>query len=305
MQGLPITGRAFGDATARGQFPLIDLHGNARITGGTVGPLRLDTANLALHTAGNRIVIDSAEMRTPDISATAAGSLSLRPASPLDIHVHAATDRLAQVIYDVSRVRVPLSGSFESTLKIGGTYRAPTFLAGFDATDVVAYGLPIASLFGEVHLQQHALVISNAGATFAHGEATLAGSLPLQLSPLRLAAPDQPISFDLDVVGLDPSIFNDTSGQRHEAWRPHRRPRRGCPGRFANRRSSVASPLRTAPTSAIFSGFRSRKWPRRSRSITRRRRSIVPQPGSAPGRSRARGPSNPLADSVPTRPRSR
>ena len=212
MQGLPITGRAFGDATVRGRFPLIDLRGNARITGGTIGPLRLDTANLALHTAGNRIVIDSAEMRTPDISATAAGTLSLRPTAPLDIQVHAATDRLAQVIYDVSRVRVPLSGSFESTLKIGGTYRAPTFLAGFDASDVVAYGLPIASLFGEVQLQQHALVVSNAGATFAHGEATLAGSLPLQLSPLRLAAPDQPISFDLDVIGLDPSIFDDTLG---------------------------------------------------------------------------------------------
>jgi TamB, inner membrane protein subunit of TAM complex len=212
MQSVPITGRAFGEATVRGRFPLLDLRGNARIAGATIGPLRLDTANLALHSAGNRIVIDRAEMTTPEISATAVGTLSLRPNEPLDIQVHAATDRLAQLVYDVSRVRVPLRGIFESTLNIGGTYRAPTFLAGFDASDVVAYGLPIASLFGEVRLQQRALVISNAGATFAHGEATLAGSLPLELSPLRLGAPDQPISFDIDVVGLDPSIFDETLG---------------------------------------------------------------------------------------------
>ncbi|HYL26557.1 MAG TPA: translocation/assembly module TamB domain-containing protein, partial [Candidatus Nitrosotalea sp.] len=97
--------------------------------------------------------------------------------------------------------------SFESTLKIGGTYKAPTFTAGFDGNDVVAYGIPIASLFGEVRLARHSLVLSNAGATFSRGEATLAGSLPLQLAPLRLAAPDEPISFDVDVVGVDPAIL--------------------------------------------------------------------------------------------------
>ena len=56
------------------------------------------------------------------------------------------------------------------------------------------------------------LVLSDAGVTFAHGEATLAGSLPLSTAPLRIAAPDQPLSFDLDVVGLDPSIFDEALG---------------------------------------------------------------------------------------------
>lgn len=212
MQSLPITGRASGNATIDGRYPNIALRANARVTGGTVGPLSLDRATLALHSAGRRLVIDDAEMATPALSASISGTLGLRPNDPLDVRVHAASDRLSELVYDAARIRVPIKGSFESTLTVTGTYRSPSFSAGFDGADVLAYGLPIASLFGEVRVERRALVISNAGATFTHGEATLAGSLPLQLAPLRFAAPDQPISFDLDVVGLDPSIFDETVG---------------------------------------------------------------------------------------------
>jgi hypothetical protein len=208
MQSLPITGRASGQATVRGRFPLLAVSGKARVSGGTIGPLTLDRAEVALHSAGKRIVIDDAALATPTLMASATGSLGLGPNDPLDVRVHATSDQLAQLVYNVSRIKVPVRGSFESTLAVGGTYKAPTFTAGFDASDVVAYGVPITSLFGEARIERRALVISDAGATFARGQATLAGSLPLQLSPLRLGAPDEPISFDLDVVGLDPSIFD-------------------------------------------------------------------------------------------------
>ena len=75
MQALPITGRASGQATVHGRFPQIDLRGNARVIGGTLGPLTLDTADLAVHAARERIVIDRAELTTPELSASAAGSL--------------------------------------------------------------------------------------------------------------------------------------------------------------------------------------------------------------------------------------
>lgn len=210
MQSVPITGRASGDTTVRGRYPNLNLRANARVSGGTLGPLTLDRAELSLHTAGRRFVIDNAAMATPDLAATASGTLGLSADAPLDVRVHATTDRLAQLTYSVSRFRVPVSGSFESTLQIGGTYASPNFVAGFDATGVSAYGIPIASLFGEVRLQHNALVLSNAGVTFARGEATLAGSVPLRLNPLRVGDPDQPVSFDVGIVGLDPGIFNDT-----------------------------------------------------------------------------------------------
>jgi TamB, inner membrane protein subunit of TAM complex len=212
MQNLPITGRASGDASIRGRYPNLDIRGNASLAGGSLGPLALDRADVALHSAGQHIVIDKAEMATSALSASASGTLGLGADAAIDVHVHAATDHLAALVYDISRVKVPLSGFFESTLTLAGTYKAPTFLAGFDGSNVLAYGIPIASLFGEVRVSRHALVLSNAGAIFSRGEATLAGSLPLALAPLRFAAPDQPISFDLDVVGLDPALFNETLG---------------------------------------------------------------------------------------------
>jgi hypothetical protein len=212
MQSLPITGRASGDASVLGRFPNIDIRANADVAGGTLGPLTLDRADVAVHSAGRRIVIDRAELSTSALSASAAGSIGFGTSDPVDVRVHATTDHIAQLVYDASRLRIPVRGSFESTLTIGGTFKAPSFVAGFDGSDVLAYGIPITSLFGEVRIERRALVLSNAGATFARGEATLAGSLPLVLAPLRLGAPDQPISFDVDVVGFDPGIFDETFG---------------------------------------------------------------------------------------------
>ena len=102
-----------------------------------------------------------------------------------------------------------MSGAFESTLQIGGTYALPNFVAGFDATGRVARTeFRIASLFGEVRLHgTDAWCFQMPARRFATGEATLAGSLPLQLAPLRVGTADQPVSFDVDVVGLDPANF--------------------------------------------------------------------------------------------------
>ncbi len=242
MQSVPVTGRASGIATIHGRYPNLNVRGSASLAAGTLGPLALDRAGVTLHSAGKRIVVDRAEMATSALSATATGTLGMGVNEPLDLQVHATTDQPAKLVYDLSRFKVPVTGSFESTLKVGGTFKAPSFVAGFDGNDVVAYGIPIASLFGEVRVARHAIVLSNAGASFARGEATLAGSLPLQLAPLRLAAPDQPISFDLDVVGLDPAIFDAVFGVNFEARRPSRRPSRalGDRSRTGDRRASLA-----------------------------------------------------------------
>ena len=209
---VPVTGRASGNATVHGRFPLLDLRGNAEIDGGTIGPLTLETAKAAVHSNGSRVTIDSAEMVTPGLTASASGSLGLRPLDPLNVQVHAATGDLPRLVYQFSRAKIPVSGSFESTLQVGGTFKSPTLVAGIDASNVQAYGIGIASLFGEVRLHGRALVLSNAGATFAKGEATLAGSLPLELSPLRLDPANQPVNFDVDVVGLDPGVFDGLLG---------------------------------------------------------------------------------------------
>ncbi|MBV8332814.1 MAG: translocation/assembly module TamB domain-containing protein [Candidatus Eremiobacteraeota bacterium] len=212
LQRVPITGRASGDATIHGRWPRLNAQGAARVDSGTLGPLTLDRADVAFHSNGARIAIDRAELLTPGLEATASGSFALRPSDAIDVTVHASTDQPTTLIYQLARVRVPLSGAFESTLQVGGTLHAPAFRAGIDATNVQAYGIGITSLFGSVHLNGNKLVLSNAGATFAKGEATLAGSLPLELSPLRIGPPSQPVSFDLDVIDLDPSFLDAILG---------------------------------------------------------------------------------------------
>jgi hypothetical protein len=212
FQTVPITGRASGDATIRGTFPLVSLRAGAQIDGGSVGPLSLQTARAQLHSVGRRIELDDAELQTSGLTASAQGSFGLQPKAPLDLRVHATTDDLPELVHDVARVRIPVSGSFESTLQVGGTVKAPTFAAGLDASNVLAYGIAIPSLFGEVRLSGKTLVLSNAGASFTHGEATLAGSLPLELSPLRVGPARQPVNVDLDVVDLDPSILDALLG---------------------------------------------------------------------------------------------
>lgn len=209
---VPVTGRASGTATLHGRFPQVALRADAAIAGGTLGPLTLDTAAASVHSSGSRIVVDRADLVTPGLAASASGSLGLQPHDPLDVEIHGATSDLPHLVYQLARIKIPVSGSFESTLHVGGTYASPSFVAGLDATNVHAYGIGIESLFGEVRLHGRSLILSNAGATFARGEATLAGSLPLEISPLRVGPPDQPVNFDVDVVGLDPGILDDALG---------------------------------------------------------------------------------------------
>jgi autotransporter translocation and assembly factor TamB len=210
--GVPITGTASGDMSLRGRFPLLDLRGAAKIQDGTIGPLTLESASIAVHSQNRRIYVDGARMRTPGLSATAGGSLGFTPHAPLALQIHAQTDDLPRLVHELTRATIPVRGSFESTLQIGGTFAAPTFTAGVDATDVEAYGIPIASLFGEIRLRGRSLELSNAGASFARGVATLAGSLPFQLAPLRIGPPNEPMSFDLDLLDVDPAIFDGVFG---------------------------------------------------------------------------------------------
>ena len=210
--GLPVSGRVSGTGSLRGRYPDVALRANADLFGGTLGPLAIDTATVGVHSSGSRIAIDRALLRAAGIEADATGSFGLRQPMPLDVQVHAATNDLPRLVYQLARVKVPVSGAFESTLNVGGTYKAPTFRAGIDATGVVAYGIGIQSMFGEVRLHGNTVQLSNAGATFAKGEATLAGSMPLQLSPLRIGPGNAPVSMDLDVVDLDPAVFAGVFG---------------------------------------------------------------------------------------------
>ncbi|HEV7180192.1 MAG TPA: translocation/assembly module TamB domain-containing protein, partial [Candidatus Baltobacteraceae bacterium] len=209
---VPVTGRVAADAKIDGRYPQLQLRGNSTLAGGTVWRLPLDSFALAFSSKGSRLQIDSAKLAAPGIDATASGSFGLTPSEPLSLSVHATSSDLPKLVAQLWRYQIPVSGDFESTVQIGGSFAKPTFEAAFDASNVEAYSIHIPSAFGSLRLQGRSLQLRNAGVSFDRGEATIAGTVPLQLSPFAIGPPDSPVSFDLALTGVDPSNFSTLLG---------------------------------------------------------------------------------------------
>ncbi len=209
---VPITGKVNSDATIKGSFPQLELRGTAALHNGTVWRLPLDSFDLAFSSNARRLRIDKADLIAPGVDATASGSFGLSKSAPLDLDVHASSNDLPRLIAQLWRYQVPVTGVFESTVHVGGDFARPTFDAAFDASNVEAYNIKVLSAFGELRLRDRALELRNAGVAFEKGEATLAGSLPLQLSPFSVGPARAPVSFDLALSGVDPANFQTLLG---------------------------------------------------------------------------------------------
>ncbi|MFN2449049.1 MAG: translocation/assembly module TamB domain-containing protein [Candidatus Baltobacteraceae bacterium] len=205
---LPLTGRVNGDARVRGTYPHLDLALNASLRNGTLGPLSIETAQLRAQSAPpDRIRITQLAFSLPALQASGAGSFGLTPSAPIALQVHAASTDLARLLAQTTKRHIDLSGRFESTIAIGGSFKTPTFAAGVEGTGVSAYGIGIPSFFGQVQLNRRSLVVRNAQIAFQHGTATLAGALPLQLSPFGFGPPQAPISMDASAQNVDLATF--------------------------------------------------------------------------------------------------
>ncbi len=201
---LPLTGRIDGRARIRGAYPHLALNASAAIRDGSIGPMPIETGEISAHSVpGDRIEVSRMIFALPALAATGSGSFGLSPAAPMRIQLHAVTSDLPRLIANASKKHVDVSGRIESTLSVGGSFKAPTFSAGVDATDVKAFGVAIPSLVGQLQLRKRDLIVRNAEVTFARGSATIAGFLPLQLQPFGFGPPTAPIAMDLTADGLD------------------------------------------------------------------------------------------------------
>ncbi len=224
---LPITGRIDADAHIRGAYPHLNLALGASLLNGTLGPLSVQTAELAAQSVpGDRIRITHLVFALPALQADGSGSFGLTPDARMALQLHAVSSDLPRLIAQTTKRRIDLKGRFESTIAIGGTLRAPTFAAGVEGTDVNAYGVAIPSFVGQVQLHRRDLVVRNAEFSFTHGTATIAGALPLQLQPFSFGPPDSAISMDASAQNIDLGTFAEFLGNQTEAGRrtqwPHR-----------------------------------------------------------------------------------
>ena len=209
---VPMTGRVDGIASIHGRYPHLGIGGYATLKNGTLGPARILRANVTARAAGSRIEVTKAEVSLAALEAQGNGSFGLAPGDRIAFLVHARTSDVPKLVSEISKRAVDVHGSFESTMQIGGTLRAPTFAAGLAATDASLYGVKIPSFVGSLALAGRNVVLRNAEVQFAKGSASLAGELPLQLNPLAVGPLGAPLSLDLQAHGVDLAPFSPLLG---------------------------------------------------------------------------------------------
>ncbi len=205
--GGPFEGRLDGQGTVAGVFPGIALHGALRVHDGSIGRLPIDRLDASIANAGSRVRITQADLAVPYLTASGSGSFGFGKAQPLDLNVHAATTDVSALVLGLTRKHIDVAGPAESTLHVTGTPSDPLYEAGVDSEKLAVSGIPISNVFGTVRLQGRRLELRNAGFSLPKGQVTLAGGIPLTLSPPALGPETAPVSFDVQLAGIDPAAF--------------------------------------------------------------------------------------------------
>ncbi len=205
---VPVTGRINGTIAVRGTYPRLGLSGNAAIVNGTLGPLPIEHGDIVVRTVGDRIDVTRLAFALPALDATGSGSFGFAATAPMNLTVHATTNDLPRLVVQATKKQIDVTGKLETTLKVGGTFRAPAISAAVAGTNVNAYGILMPSLVGQVALRGNDLVVRNAEFSFVKGTAAIAGSLPIQLRPFTFGPPSAPVSMDFLANNVDLSSFS-------------------------------------------------------------------------------------------------
>ncbi|MHB8197512.1 MAG: translocation/assembly module TamB domain-containing protein [Vulcanimicrobiaceae bacterium] len=209
---VPLLGRLDAHGDVRGRYPALAGAVSAKLDDGVFRRVPIRSLRVSLHSRGSRVEIVQADLVTSALDAQGSGSFGLGLDDPLKLEIHASTDSLAHLLAQTMKTNLPVAGHFEATASVTGTPHSPHFRGAVDARNAAFYGVPVASLFGAVVLHGRRIEVKDAGVTFVHGSATLAGTLPLQLDPFRLGPSGSPISLDVAVQNLDPATFASLLG---------------------------------------------------------------------------------------------
>ena len=207
-----VTGYLNGNARINGRYPTMQLQASASLKNGTVWRLPIDSASGTFSSNGGRLVIDRFDLSAPGLAASASGSLGFTRNDRLAVTLHGSSSDLPQLVAQLWRVQIPVKGTFESTLTIGGSIANPTYEAAFDAKNAVLNGVEVPSLYGALQLHGNDVVLHNAGATLAKGTIAVTGSAPIRVSPLGIGPASKPIALAVEVKGVDPAAFDALVG---------------------------------------------------------------------------------------------
>ena len=207
---LPLAGTLDGRARLRGRWPRVSSDFDATLSRGTVAGFALPAAHLHAASAGSRIDILAASADVGFARLTGSGTIGLAASDPLTLDVRATAADVEAAVHAFvpsSRSR-HLAGSLDAAVRVSGTRNAPKVAGGFDLEQLSVDGLTVPRAIGALALSGNALELRDADVEFARGQAFVAGSLPLLLTPFSLGPLRAPLSFDVTARSVDLAQFS-------------------------------------------------------------------------------------------------
>ena len=200
----PILGRVTGSGRIDGVFPHLAIAGHAAVSGGSVGPFPLASAEVTTSIVGGRLSIDQASADLGFARFTATGLVGLAPADPLSLRIHASVPDLALAVKKVVPKRtIDVAGGLESDVLLSGSFAKPKLQAGFDLARPRYGQLLVQRVIGSLESDFDSIRVDSAEFVLNHGSAVVAGVLPIQLSPAGIGPPQAPLSITADAHGVD------------------------------------------------------------------------------------------------------
>jgi autotransporter translocation and assembly factor TamB len=206
---VPILGQLDASEDIAGTWPQLGLAGNVSLANGFIGRYPVKSAVAQTRLEGERITADRIAVDLGTVTVSGSGSLAMTPNLPLDLHLHASANDVAQTLSSLGlRPNVAVSGSLEADARISGTVRAPQLLAGFELDNLRLDELAVPRAVGSFESTLQRVILESLELDFPHGSAVLAGTLPLALRAPYLAPSTSPLSLTLTANGIDLAPFS-------------------------------------------------------------------------------------------------
>jgi autotransporter translocation and assembly factor TamB len=203
----PLDGKVNANATIRGVYPNAVAVAHAELDGATTGRIAIRTATLDARAARGRVTIARAVLAIDNLEAVGAGSVGLRPQSPVDVSVTARTADVGALAKTLTGTTYDTSGSFTTTLHVSGTALAPAANDVFDASAVRYAKYTIPHAHAEIAATRTHVELRNAVVDLTAGRLLASGAAPVQLAPFGVGPATAPVALHLTAQAIDLGQF--------------------------------------------------------------------------------------------------
>ena len=228
---IPVSGRLNMAGRASGNLSTLTADLTIAAHGAMVGPLPIDEAQAHLTAKQGRAIVDQAHVVVHGATADASGNFGFNATDPIVLALHANApdigDLATAVVQALRSERAnsigmasvgsqadhvlamlsPLKGAASTSLTITGSMLKPHFVGALDVESAQIHALPIPRILASFALEGKKLALTDAEVALEKGDITIAGSLPLVLSPFAIGPGDAPLSLNVSADHIDVGSF--------------------------------------------------------------------------------------------------